>query len=350
VDAEACGAKWHYTKPARSYRTPPATQLGARRAAFEDSLDSRMPALGVLELPNGAVFGSYGWVYDAKGHLLPELSWYGTHGDEIRRREHTPRRPRAVEHLSGSCLTLATTWGAHFGHFVPEVLPRIGLVEAAGMRLEDFEHILLTPTPDSPTARALADRAGLSSAKVRRLEPESWIAADTMFAPSFPGRRRQYDEVVPEYLRGLAGPTSHPGSRRLFVLRRGFDRNPVEAAEMERMAQASGFELYDPMASPDQTRDFAEASAVIGVSGSALANLAFCAPGTRVVEILSDAHLHPYYYTLSGAANLRYGYVLGTSTGDAPGWGPSRADFRVDLAEFAAALDWARRPAPPAPA
>jgi hypothetical protein len=59
-----------------------------------------------------------------------------------------------------------------------------------------------------------------------------------------------------------------------------------------------------------------------------------------VLELLPSDHLYPYYYTLSDAAGLTYGYLLGDSTRQRRlgAWGPSKYDFSINAAEFESAL------------
>jgi capsular polysaccharide biosynthesis protein len=79
---------------------------------------------------------------------------------------------------------------------------------------------------------------------------------------------------------------------------------------------------------------------VIGASGSALADLVFCQPGTRVLELIPSDHVVSYWYTVADSGGLRYGYLVGESeTHRAAGTpGPSLADFRVDEDQFRLAL------------
>ena len=68
------------------------------------------------------------------------------------------------------------------------------------------------------------------------------------------------------------------------------------------------------------------------------ADLAFCAPGTAVLELLPESHVMPYWYTVSEAARLRYGYLMSDWVQAAPG-GLSKDDLHVDPGFFLAALD-----------
>jgi capsular polysaccharide biosynthesis protein len=334
--ADATG-RWHETDAEATYSLN-ATQIGHRQADFSSQLEPKLPALGVLELPGGAVVSQDAWVYDCRGRLVHELSWFGRHWDEARKHGKLRRRPRQLERLAGRALTLGTTWGAHFGHFVTDALGRLAIAERAGFTVGDFDHVLVPPAV-SPAAQTLLDRVGIEADRLRLISDTVPYIADELFAPSYPGARRQYSSVMVHYLQRLARPSTSP-HRKLYATRRGYGRNPVNVDEVEDLVREFGFEVYDPTENPDQASDFAEASVVVGPSGSALQAIVFCAPGTTVIQLFSDASVHAYVPTLAQAAGLRYGYVLGESEEEPPTWGPSQADFVIAKEELIAALEW----------
>jgi capsular polysaccharide biosynthesis protein len=50
---------------------------------------------------------------------------------------------------------------------------------------------------------------------------------------------------------------------------------------------------------------------VVGAHGAALSNLAFCNPGTHVIELFSPLYVNACYRNLSLAAGLLHGGVIG---------------------------------------
>jgi capsular polysaccharide biosynthesis protein len=336
--ADAIGT-WHETDAEAPFSLN-ATQIGRRPADLWRFLKPTVPALGVLELPDGAVVSQNGWVYDRRGRVVCELSWFGRRWERARLHGHVRRRPRRLERLTGRTLTLGTTFGALFGHFVTDAVGRLAIAERAGFAVDDFDHVLLPPAP-SQSAQALVDRAGVKPDRLRLVTDDVSYVADELFAPSYPGAKLQYSPVMVDYLRGLARPSRSP-DRKLYVTRRGYGRNPVNLDEVEELVRQFGFEVYDPIGKSDQASDFAEASVVVGPSGSALQPIVFCAPGATVVELFSDAHVNANYAALAQAAGLRYGYLLGESGEEHPDWGPSQADFAIAKEELIAALEWAQ--------
>ncbi|MGI9823917.1 glycosyltransferase family 61 protein [Agromyces sp. Marseille-Q5079] len=316
------------TKRSYDYRLPPARQFGERPLDFSGQLAPRVPELGVHTIRNATVVGP-GWVLDRDRSVVPSISWHGV-------AEKGPDRIRETHELGGTAITLGTTWGNHYGHMVPDGLSRLGLIPDRFLRRAD--RILVPHTREAPQARLLLHRMGIDT-RVVEMEWSHAYKVDRLYAPTFPGLRRQYDAVVPDTLRGaMPEPVE---TRKLFVTRRGYSRNPSQVAEVESMAAEIGYEIYDPMQSGDQALDFRNAIAVAGVSGSGLTGIGYMRPGARVFEMFSDAHLFAYYASLSAAGDLVYGYAIGQSPDNQKVSGASTADFEVDLAAVAAGLHWA---------
>lgn len=105
---------------------------------------------------------------------------------------------------------------------------------------------------------------------------------------SYPNR---FVRAVFDRLRFHVGGGSAKG-RRLFLTRDepGNRRIMANRSEIEAIAADFGFEVIAPatMAVADQVRCFAGADCVIGESGAGLANLGFCDPGTRILELQPD--------------------------------------------------------------
>lgn len=338
ADARAAGARWHPAVPAAAYPAPAVRSFGQRQLPLERLFAPIVPERGVLDLRSATIAGSGGWVYDRRGRPLPELTWFGADTHLIERVEAPPPLGD-VRRVRSTALVLMSTWGEHYGHFLPDALGRLAVARAAGIELDRVDTVIV-PDHRSPEGERVLRRLGLDDARLVRLARGEQVRVSRALAPTLPGLRRQYLPLLPQLYRASIGDPP-PAARRLLVVRDGYGRQPLEWLAIEQLALDRGFELYDPMQSDDQAADFAAAAVVVGVSGSALTGLMHCAPGTAVVELFSDAHLYGYYCSLAAAGGLRYGAVIGRSI-DAPrDMGPSDAPFSLELDAVAAALDWA---------
>lgn len=312
--------------------------IGRRSINLERSLCRNFPSLGVLRIPEGRVLGSDGWVFGRENILLPELSWYGRNVTEI----DLPKTSR-VQKLKGSCLSIATNWmRSNYGHFLLDSLPRLWLVQRAGLNIDSFDHIYC-PTDNMRRGIDWMSRLGIPAEKCifEPLEEESSLQADVLFATSFPGLRRNYPSWTSKFLRDcISDHEFGDQGRRLYISRNGSSRNVSNEADVRSILDKYGFEFYNPGIGKNSIRDFSEASAVVGARGAGLADIAFCKPGAKIIELLPSDHIFPYYCSLSISAGHDYSYLVGRSDGSR--WlrsgGPSPFDFEVDVERLDLAL------------
>jgi capsular polysaccharide biosynthesis protein len=295
----------------------------------------------VLELEAGRVFGSHGWVFTDDGAVIPGLSWYGEPSERIR----VPRRFPATIELRGSCLSLVSDWSCrNFAHFLLDGLGRLAVFLDAGFSLDDVDHVYC-PSPPTATAARLFERFDIPRAKRVWATSQTALRAERLFVPSLPALARAYPPWLARFLRRVAG-VEHggPSSRRLYVSRRGYGRHAVSERDVEALLAAHGFEIYDASDIRSQPEDLDQAEMVVGAHGAGLANIAFCRPGTRVVEIVPSDNAYPYYFSLAVAAGLDYGYIAARSIEERgrDAFGPSPFDFDLPLDELAATLPAAR--------
>jgi capsular polysaccharide biosynthesis protein len=306
---------------------------GAQSVEFPDVV-SAMPELGVASLPNGYLLGVQGWAFTSRREFLRDASWYG---DQATRRQLPPAFGRPRE-LDGRCLCLASDFaGDNYGHYLLDSLSRLELFKRSGGRLEAVEHVFV-PVPPSSSARRTLEKMGVPPSKCIWADRSSWIRAEEVVVTSFPGLRRNYPGWLPASLQQYFAPVPRTATR-VYIPRTGL-RKPVNEAELIEIARHFGFQVYDFEKCLGEPEFFSSVDAVIGAHGAALANLAYCQPRTRVLELIPSDHLHPYFYTLADSAGLDYHCLAGRSLANRPAnsFGPSPFDFRVDPQEFRDAL------------
>lgn len=324
--AEGAG-KWHMVHTSCTPDWPEPSRYGEKDVEFE-TLAAIFPELGVLEIPNGYVYGEDAWIYTSARDLLPEFSW---HGADVRYIQ-VPRRFRNIKKLDGVCLSIASIWASFvYAHFVLDSLPRLKLFQDAGFSLDEVDHVYCTQTL-SKHATFLFERLEIPESKIIWAHADTGLQAKTLLVPSYPGVCRNYQKWVVDYLRELVPFPQQAPTRRLFVTRQGVNRNPVNLERVHEIMRSSGFEIYNPANSDEQYRDFHEAEIVVGVHGSGLTNLVFCQPGTKVLELIPSDQMYPYFYTLSVAARLNYSYLLCQSM-------EHRKKFRIGGSPFDVHID-----------
>lgn len=326
--------RWHHAYDARRLQRVPPIRYGTQEADFASKLEPEIPELGVLELPEGYVVGGDGWVLSRERHLMPDQTWFGRNMEQGSRA--LPDRTQRVVKVEGVLASVVSRSAiSNYGHFVLDSVGRVGLLEAAGIDFSQIDHFYC----GSPSVRArrLLERAGIPLEKAIWVKKGIALHPDVLFAPTFPGTRRNYQPWLIEYLRRSLLPPDAPGGQRRLYVQRTVDRRVSNENLLMPILERHGFEIYDPTQHAEPPCDFHAASVVVGPHGAGLTDLVFCRPGTRVLELMSPLHPMPYWYTISEAGGLRYGYLLGAEA-EPSGLHRLKWDFSVDVDEFEAAL------------
>ena len=342
-------ARWYEVYDEAPVQLQEPRNFGDLDANFERWMDDIFPPLGVVELPDGYSVGLKGWVVTNDEILLSDQSWYGRHVGEMKLSQCFPIRSNLglrldpsvpVDQLDGTCLSLASDWSTlNYAHFLLDGLCRLELFRKAGFELSDVDHVFV-PSPNPAWSRFL-DILGISD-KVVEPQKRRAFQADTLIAPTFPGTRCVYPRFVVDFLRREF--LSEPGGqdRRLYIPRTT-TRQPANEDTLITILKEFGFEVFEPVEHENPPRVFSEAEIVVGAHGAGLADIAFCQPGTKILELIPSDHVRPYWYTLSEAADLEYSYLVGPSTKERPipndAWPrPSPYDFAVDEEDFRRAI------------
>lgn len=338
--AERFGADWYPAYPKTPVDWPEPVCLSRERVDLQARLDPEFPEMGVLRLANARIDCPSGRIFGRNGIFLRDSSWFGHHVEEV---QQWPGREGPSRRLEGLTLSLASEFvPGSYGHCLMDSLARLHLVEKAGLTLDQPNHILLHEPP-ARTIDTFLDRLAIPREKCIWIEngKSERIACDELLATTFPGTRRNYPAWSVRYLRERLLPDPPPPSRRLYVSRHGFRRNVANESELLEILGRHGFEVLDLSGESYPPAAFASASIIVGPHGGALTDLAFCHPGTPVLELVPSDHVYPYFYTAANAAGLTYHYMLGPSEHQRPAnhWGPSPHPFQIDAKEFTAALE-----------
>jgi len=228
--------------------------------------------------------------------------------------------PPAID-LRGRILLLATTGGDNYFHWMMDVLPRIEMVQKVAKSLKKFDRIVINSGQTNFQKESLAqfairpDQCVKVNSRVRYRCEELWV-------PSLPSLMGYPTARNVRFLQRafLGGKPFNKGRRILIGREPGKSRQTKGWDEVRKILISRGFKEIQPGKLPirQQARIFAEAEWVVGIHGAALTNLAFCRPGTRVVEILGWDYVNPCYRALSDAAGLHYHALIGGDWSSSP--------------------------------
>jgi len=266
-----------------------------------------------VPLKRVAVYGPTIAVVDDQQRLLGDVSCEWGQPPEFNwtmRRVWMP----STSFLKGRSLILAATGGESYYHWMMDVIPRIELAKKNGFKLESFDHFVVNGIT-KPFQQETLQALGIHLEKCRVFgKSKKGYLCEEVILPSMPGPMGLTPPEIVDFLRSSFSDGPKNGAELVFVGRGKGDRRPlVEAEKIWAGLQKLGFAQIEPerMSVAEQVRAFRSARVVVGAHGAALANLAFCRPGTYVIELFSPRYVNPCYRNLALAAGLLHGAVIG---------------------------------------
>lgn len=219
----------------------------------------------------------------------------------------------AAEHLSGDWTSIAHPQAPNYYHWLLDCLPRLTLLRElpAGTRIlytqgGAFQREILRML-------GLEDRA--HPARQHYLVERYHFSAPTEW-------QGLYDPYAVRYLRSALlhhADRDYPASPRIYLRRRNLTRVLANEEELVEQLTARGWKAIDPgeLTVAQQIKVFSKAEAICGLHGAAMANLLWCRPGCKVLEIIQRTHMNGCYENIAEANQLDYRYLL--SDADAHG-------------------------------
>jgi capsular polysaccharide biosynthesis protein len=208
--------------------------------------------------------------------------------------------------VSGRGTSIAVISGHCYYHWLFNSLPRLGILEAAGIRLADLDYIITNPLRHRFQRESL-EMLGIDVSRVRETAVQRTYLADQLLLTTIPGFISGFHH---EFLnQRLAPPPAKPPHRALYLARGGSRHRQVvnEPEVIEALAQVGIVACHpETLSLREQIQLFQEAKSVVAPHGAALANLVFCRSGTPVAEIFSPHYFNDCYQTLAREAGLRH--------------------------------------------
>ena len=303
-------------------RTPPVSMYDELHPKFVCELKKESPATFVLEYVNGRCWGMAGTIIGPDNYVLADMSHEFRSRIEDYDIFHQPYlvRPR---HLNGTAVVLAAPAGQVFGHFLFDVLPRLGILEKAGFDWRSAEHFIISG-PFAKFQKETLELLGIESSRIADCCRHAHWTADRMLIPSRPGISGNYPRWAVEYVRDLLLPFEGkvpPGlGSKLFVSRANAPgRKIANETEIMQILQPRGFSLVrnEELTMPETIAAYQQAEFGVGPMGSSMCSTLFCKPGTKVIELYPDSSVNVFTWAFGQFIPLNFGYSIGASLNDA---------------------------------
>ncbi|MWV44483.1 DUF563 domain-containing protein [Paenibacillus sp. HJL G12] len=292
----------------------------------------------VVSIPEGRIWGQSGAVLTPGGRLLGDVSAeYDEHLNAMVTPEHHPifkrwNHPR-LEQIGGTTAALAFCGGHNYFHWMYDVMARWGMLIESGIT---YDRIIVNANPYGAFVQETLAMLGLSDEKVIRTHPSLYLQSERLIVPSML-MSAHYPKWATSMLRKLFLPHQATNMRvheRLYVSRKKASvRRVVNESEVTDFLSDLGFcgLLLEEMSVAEQIALFASARVIVAAHGAGLSNLAFCQPGTKVIEVFHPGHIMPVYWMISNHNELDYYLMHGH---EQPAEGIDFAgleDIRIDI-------------------
>lgn len=221
---------------------------------------------------------------------------------------------------------------SNYAHWLTEVLPRIYVFAASGLRPEVkmiIDRGLHPNMMESLYVIAGKNPNIFKLGRDRTVKVENLMMASCAGYVPFDRRKKSsnhsHGSFSPAALGGMVnqvrsvlGAEVTQKLRKLYVRRNSKARSLINADEIELLLLNLGFEVVEPekMTFSQQAKLFSEASMVVGATGAAMANLIFCNRDARVIVLMGIHRDMPYSYwrNMGSAVGVHVDYVLGEIT------------------------------------
>ena len=290
------------------------------------------PAPYAVAMPGARLLGPEGHVIVDR-HVALDVSpasgrGAGDHPALLRFRRSRP------DLLDACALVMTGLTAVNHYHWLFDILPRYAVARDAGMKWDR----VVTYAKTAVHRECLA-RLGIAPDSVVAPPWHGQLDIAEAIVPSIPSTLDSPSPYAVAFLRQMFAPEMGSAAgfqRKIYVLRaRSAQRRIRNDAQVRRCLEDRGFVTIalEDLSLADQVRLFANADAIVAPHGAGLANLAFCRPETRVIELFASRYTPRYYEYLATMLGLDYAALVegGCAHGQRSGHFAAE-DMNVDIA------------------
>lgn len=293
----------------KEYRQLPQTIESIIHPRFQEQIVESEGGYSAL-VKEGYALSSGAHLSD-KGALLLNFTESFTSSEGKRHKLFTFRWNRTFQKIpfyEQSVASLAIDCGNNYYHWLFDALPKLWLLNKAGLKPERYYTYAQKAFQVSSLELLGIDKAAMISA-----EKEPVIQAKSLYVTSFPCQGA-LSSWATQALRSWFLPHVKGKKRRLFISRSGAQYRRIQNEnELLPILEKEGFEIVQPekLTFQEQITLFSQADYVIAPHGAGLSNLVFCPEGAKVIELFPPRFPCICYWHLSQLVKLKYAYLFG---------------------------------------
>jgi capsular polysaccharide biosynthesis protein len=210
------------------------------------------------------------------------------------------------------------TWRNH-AHWLTECLPRLLAFTRLSAQVPGLRLLLPQFAAASPQRRSLR-LLGIDDADIRWIGPDEGLPCEALWCMGGVDiwRPPRLCQIAASVLsdRVAVNDAERAGSlpTRLYIRRGANTRVMTGYDALGPVLESAGLVTVVMQSLPldEQIRVMRNARVVVAETSAGLANILFCRPGCRVLELFNPAFVQPAHWTLASLCGLGYGFLVGT--------------------------------------
>ena len=246
-----------------------------------------------------------------------------------------------VRKYSGVGLLLSTPNDNNYFHCLFQIAPKIWFLDSIG-EIKEVNHFLLEVSRYS-FQMEIIKTLGINPKKIINLSKQKYVEVEQILVtPTFTRPEPWICLKLRELF--LSSKIDTCSWEKIFVSRNGAKyRRFAQEEELVTLLNKLGFKVLstEGMTILEQAHVFNKAKVIVGVHGAGLANIVFCEPSSKILELRAENHqegLGTVYEHLSSICQLRHFTYLCQEVKITQRSQPKFSDLKVDLADFATTL------------
>ncbi|MFD2369937.1 glycosyltransferase family 61 protein [Brevibacillus sp. GCM10020057] len=295
------------------FRSPPKSVESKLHPVFEWCMNTKPGPQFIAAIPMGRVAGRSGGVISPDNKLLWDVS-IESEGPE-KHSVFTDPLPGQKMYVPGNVAVLTSYASHNYYHWLYDVIARIYLLRRSGIPIHKY---ILNGAGEQPFQSETLAALGIAPKQRIVCRPNVSIQAENLIVSSMPGFSGHPPKwachFIKSALQTMRRVPTLPGFERLYISRAHARYRKVKnEPQLIGLLAKYGFRMIqlERLSVYDQAKLFSSAQVIVSPHGAGLANLTFCRPGTKVLEIYSPKYVNPLYYVLSNQMELDYSYVIG---------------------------------------
>ncbi|MUK87455.1 DUF563 domain-containing protein [Ornithinibacillus sp. L9] len=194
-------------------------------------------------------------------------------------------------YYNGNLGVLAWAGHTNYWHWLHDTLGRFHLLQLSGFRIDKY----VLPPLTLPFQRETVKMLGIPEEKILQLTPGKHLQAKNLILPSVPFNTGTCVKWTVEFLRdSFLKSKSHTSSlnfERIYISREDASwRKVSNEPKLMTVLNKKGFRkvTLSSLTVQEQIDIFSSAKVIISSNGAGLANIMFCQPGTKIIQLFTS--------------------------------------------------------------